>query len=184
MYEMPEGCKKSVRTDERKSGGENVMVDASANEPRRERFALVVAAHLFLLDGDRVLLSRRRNTGYADGLWGVVAGYLDGDETVFAAMCREAREETGIAIAPDDLAVVGVLHCRAASAADREYCNFFLLARSWGGTVSNLEPEKCAALTWHPLDALPQGLVPYMRRALANYRRGVWFDSFGWQAGA
>lgn len=138
----------------------------------------------FLLDGDRVLLSLRHNTGYADGQWSVVAGHLDGDETAVMASSREAREEVGVTIAPDDLAVVGVMHCRAASAADREYCNRFLVARAWGGTVTNLEPEKCATLSWYPLDALPPGLVPYVRWALANYREGRWFDTFGWEDGA
>jgi len=156
-------------------------MNTEAHEVRHGRFALVAAVHLFLLDGERVLLSLRHNTGYADGLWSVVAGHLDGDETVFAAMCREAREEAGIAIAPDDLAVVGLMHCRAASATDREYCNFFLVARAWGGTLTNREPEKCAALAWYPLDELPEAMVPYVRRALENYRQGRWFDSFGWE---
>ena len=148
---------------------------------RRGRFALVAAAHLFLLDGDRVLLSLRHNTGYADGRWSVVAGHLDGDETAVMAISREAREEAGIILAPDDLAVVGVMHCRAEAVDDREYCHFFLAARSWTGTPTNLEPGKCAALAWYPLDALPPGMVPYVLRALANYRQGRWFDTFGWE---
>ena len=125
---MPEECKKSVRRA-RGSYGANRMSAGGVSPARSERFALVVAAHLFLLDGERVLLSLRHNTGYADGQWGVVAGHLDGDETAVMAISREAREEANITIAPDDLAVVGVMHCRAASAADREYCNFFLVAR-------------------------------------------------------
>jgi 8-oxo-dGTP pyrophosphatase MutT (NUDIX family) len=157
------------------------MAAGMANGSRRERFALVAAVHLFLLDGERVLLSLRHNTGYADGQWSTVAGHLDGDETAVAAMRREAREEAGIALAPEDLAVVGIMHSRAESAADREYCHFFLAARAWVGTPTNLEPEKCATLAWHSLDALPPNVVPYVRRALANYRRGLWFDSFGWE---
>lgn len=156
----------------------------TAPRARRERFALVAAAHLFLLDGERVLLLLRHDTGYADGQWSVVAGHLDGDETAVMAISREAREEAGITIGPHELAVVGVMHCRADDAADREYCNFFLAARAWAGTVTNLEPEKCAALAWYPLDALPPNIVPYVRRALINYRRGVWFDTFGWEGEA
>jgi 8-oxo-dGTP diphosphatase len=130
--------------------------------------------------GNRVLLSLRHNTGYADGQWSVVAGHLDGDETAVMAISREAREEAGIAIAPDDLAMMGIMHRRAEDPQGRERLDFFLTARAWGGTVTNLEPEKCAALAWHRLDALPPNIVPYVRRALTNYRRGVWFDTFGW----
>ncbi len=139
---------------------------------RRARSALVAAVHLFLLDGERVLLSLRQDTGYADGQWSVVAGHLDGNETVSAVVSREACEEAGIALAPDDLAVVGIMHRRAEGSAGRERLDFPQTARVWRGTPTNLEPEKCAALAWYPLDALPQALVPYVRRALANYRQG------------
>ena len=48
------------------------------------------------------------------------------------------------------------------------------------GAIVNAEPEKCGELAWHDLDNLPPNVIPYVRQALANYRRGVWFDSFGW----
>jgi hypothetical protein len=35
-------------------------------------------------------------------------------------------------------------------------------------------------LAWFDLDALPENVIPYVRRALENYRRGQWFDSYGW----
>jgi len=179
---MPEECKKSVR---RAWGcyGANRMSDGVVSTAGRGRFTLVAAAHLFLLDGERVLLSLRHNTGYADGQWSVVAGHLDGDETAVMAISREAREEAGIAIAPDDLAVVGIMHRRAAAPSEQERLDFFLTARVWSGVPSNQEPEKCAALAWYPLDALPPRMVPYVRRALANYRQGRWFDTFGWEDG-
>ena len=144
--------------------------------PVSERFRLRVAVHLFLLRGERVLLLRRFNTGYEDGNYSVIAGHLDGDEEVVAAAVREAREEAGIVIAPEDVAVVGVMHRRAAD----ERIDFFLVASRWSGTVWNMEPDKCDSLTWRPLDALPVNVVPYVRRALDNYRQGRWFDSYGW----
>jgi 8-oxo-dGTP pyrophosphatase MutT (NUDIX family) len=45
------------------------------------RFKLVPEAHLFLLYGDRILLLRRRNTGYEDGSYSVVAGHMEDSET-------------------------------------------------------------------------------------------------------
>lgn len=165
------------------------MKGRSVGRSTGARFALVAAVHLFLLDGlggelggERVLLSQRRNTGYADGQYSVVAGHLDGDESVLMAACREAREEAGITIASDDLIVVGVMHRRAETVAGWERIDFFLAARVWSGVIRNAEPEKCAALDWYPLAALPPHVVPYVRHALDNYRRGVWFDSFGWDA--
>ncbi len=95
---------------------------------------------------------------------------------MIAAAVREAREETGIVIAPEDVAVVGVMHRKATD----ERIDFFVVASRWAGAIHNAEPEKCDALTWFPLDALPDNLIPYVRRALDNCRNGRWFDSFGW----
>ncbi|MEJ2148769.1 MAG: NUDIX domain-containing protein [Chloroflexota bacterium] len=141
-----------------------------------ERFKLVSAVHLFLIREQRVLLLRRYNTGYADGSYSVVAGHLDGGEPVKQAMIREAREEVGITIAPEDLDVVGVMHRRS----EDERIDWFLATSNWAGEVTNTEPGKCDRLDWFPLDALPDNTIPYVRRAIDNYRRGAWFDSFGW----
>jgi 8-oxo-dGTP diphosphatase len=141
-----------------------------------ERFKLVSAVHLFLIREGRVLLLRRFNTGYQDGSYSVVAGHLDGGEPVKQAMIREAREEVGITIAPEDVDVVGVMHRRS----EDERIDWFLAASTWAGEVTNAEPHKCDRLDWFPLDALPGNVIPYVRRAIDNYRRGAWFDSFGW----
>jgi len=141
-----------------------------------ERFRLVSAVHLFLMREGRVLLLLRYNTGYEDGQYSVVAGHLDGDEEIKAAAIREAQEEVGIEISPQDLQVVGVMHRKS----DDERIDFFLTAGSWSGEIANREPHRCSQLAWFDVDELPQNVVPYVRRALHNYRRGIWFDSFGW----
>jgi 8-oxo-dGTP pyrophosphatase MutT (NUDIX family) len=147
---------------------------------RPAHFTFVAAVHLFLVRDGAVLLLRRQNTGYEDGRYSVIAGHLDGDETVYTAMIREAREEASITIAPADLAVVGVMQRRATAPGDDERIDIFLAPTAWSGTIVNAEPHKCDELSWYPLDHLPDNVVPYVRRALANYRAGVWFDTLGW----
>jgi len=144
---------------------------------RTERFSLVSAVHLFLIQNDQVLLLRRRNTGYEDGNYSVVAGHLEGGEEVKAAAVREAREEAGIEIEAGDLEIVGVMH----RLSDDERVDFFVRATVWSGQVSNMEPDRCDDLAMFDMDALPANVVPYVRQALENYRNGIWFDSFGWQ---
>ena len=140
------------------------------------RFKLVLAVHLFLTKDDRILLLRRYNTGYEDGNYSVVAGHLNGGEAIKTAMIREAKEEVGIDIAEEDLTVVHVMH----RLAEDERIDFFLQASNWSGEISNLEPDKCDALTWYPINALPENTIPYIARAIKNYQHQVWFDSFGW----
>ena len=135
-----------------------------------------VAVHIFLLRENHVLLLRRANTGYEDGNYSVVAGHLDGRESVTQAAIREAHEEVGIALRPTDLTVVGVMH----RVSNEERIDFFLVATTWGGTLTNQEPNKCAELRWCALDALPTNTIPYVQAALENFRGSVWFAEFGW----
>lgn len=109
----------------------------------------------------------------------MVAGHLDGGEEVCAAAVREAREEVGIDLDADQLELVGVMH----RLSDDERIDFFLATSAWSGEIRNKEPSKCDRLAWYEMDGLPDEVIPYVRRALDNYRRGVWFDSFGWEAG-
>ncbi len=132
--------------------------------------------NLILVQDSEVLLLRRYNTGHEDGNYGVVAGHVEEDEEILVAMAREAREEAGINIPPATLKVVGVMHRRS----DLQYLDFFLTARSWSGDIRNMEPDKCDDLAWFRLDSLPDNVIPYVRKALSNYTRGQWFDSFGW----
>ena len=141
-----------------------------------QRFKLISAVHLFLVRGEEVLLLRRFNTGYEDGNYSVIAGHLDGGEEIIAAMIREAHEEAGIRLAPETTRVVGVMHRNASD----ERVDFFLTSDRWTGTLHICEPDRCDELAWYPLARLPENMVPYVRRALENYRADRWFDSFGW----
>ncbi len=145
----------------------------------RKRFRAIVAVHLFLTrhNGQEVLLLRRANTGYEDGRYSVIAGHLDGDETVVTAAVREAVEEIGVRMSEDEITVVGVMHRRA----EDERIDFFVTASTWHGAVHNAEPDKCDELRWSRVDDLPENIIPYICRAIENHRIGRWFDAFGWE---
>ncbi|MTI96154.1 MAG: NUDIX domain-containing protein [Firmicutes bacterium] len=140
------------------------------------RFKMVVSAHIFLTQPDKLLLLKRQNTGFADGQFSVPAGHLDGAEPATAAAIREAKEEVGVTIDPADLKLVSIMHRRS----DREQIDFFFAADTWTGQPVNVEPEKCSQLTWCYFDALPENLVPYVRQAIENFRAGIFFSEFGW----
>ena len=140
-------------------------------------FLAPVAVHLLLLCDGKVLMLRRYNTGYQDGNYSVIAGHIDGGEELKAAMIREAREEAGIGISPENLTVVGVIDLIE----DDEYVSFFLHASKYSGEVANMEPDKCDDLSWFDIDDIPPNTIPYVRRAIQNYRDGIWFDTLGWK---
>ena len=140
----------------------------------RSRFA--VAVHLFFLHNDHVLLLRRFNTGWEDGNYSVPAGHVDAGETVTQAAIREAREEIGVRLEPQDVEVVHVMNRKS----EDERIDFFLLARRWTGGIANQEPDKCDDLAWYPAASLPDNMIPYVRQALRNYQNGLLFSEFGW----
>jgi 8-oxo-dGTP diphosphatase len=136
-----------------------------------------VTIHLFFLRSDQVLLLRRFQTGYMDGFYSVPAGHLDGEETVRMAGVREAREEIGVGIDPDDMLFAGVFHRHS----DDERVDFFFHVQKWDGEPVNSEPGKCDDLRWVDVDSLPRNTIPYVRQALKNFQDGVFFQEFGWQ---
>lgn len=135
-----------------------------------------VTVHLLFFREDQVLLLRRFNTGYADGLYSVPAGHLDGGETVIAAARREAQEETGLHIQPEDILFSSVMHRMDGE----ERVDFFVQIRDWQGEPANTEPDKCDDLRWVPREGLPDNTIPYVKKAIQNHRNGLKFDEFGW----
>ena len=140
------------------------------------RASFPVTVHLLFIRGGQILLLRRYNTGYADGQYSVPAGHLDGDETVRAAAAREAEEEVGVRIEAGELVFSSVMHRNEGD----ERVDFFVRVPAWHGELVNAEPAKCDDLRWVELGALPENIVPYVRRAIENNRNGVKFDEFGW----
>lgn len=145
----------------------------------KERFKLIPVSHLILIKDNKILLSRRFNTGYEDGNYSVVAGHLDGDETTREAMVREAKEEAGINIALEDLEMVHVMHRKSPPVAN-ERVEFFLKAEKWQGEPKIMEPDKCDDLKWFLIDDLPANIVPYIRSAIENTGKKIFYSEFGW----
>lgn len=140
------------------------------------RATFPVTVHLFFFRGNQVLLLRRFNTGYADGQYSVPAGHLDGGETVIDAAGREALEEVGVQLDPQDIHFSSVMHRLNGD----ERVDFFLHIVKWDGEPLNCEPEKCDELLWVNMDSLPANTIPYIRQALRNHFQKLPFDEFGW----
>jgi 8-oxo-dGTP diphosphatase len=144
-----------------------------------DRFRVVPAAYVVLLRGDtqgagEVLLQRRQDTGFMDGLWACgAAGHVEAGESVLEAAVREAAEELGVRIAPADLEPLTSMHRTGANGrAIDERVDWFLAARRWEGEPA-LQESKASDLVWHRFDALPADVVPHERAVLEWLRDGT-----------
>ena len=142
-----------------------------------ERFKLIPSVYLILLRDGKVLLSRRFNTGYEDGNYGLVSGHAEEKETFREALSREIFEEAGIEIDPSNLNLVLTMHRQCG---DHERADFFFAANDWSGEVRNVEPQKCDDLGWFPIDNLPSNTIPYIKKAIESYFDGMSYCEFGW----
>lgn len=145
---------------------------------RNDRFKLVPAVYLILRRDDEVLLLQRANTGYRDGRYSTIAGHLDGDELATVGIAREAKEEADIVVDPKDLKLVHTSHRLNRNQADQERLDLFFEARAWQGEVRNVEPEKCADLSWFPLAALPDNMLPLVGNVLRDVTNGVSYSEY------
>lgn len=146
-----------------------------------ERFHLRAAVYLLLIKDGKMLLQRRFNTGWMDGMYSLPAGHLDGKETVTEALIREAREETGIEVVQGDCKIVHTMH---RNSKQREYIDFFVVAEKWKNEPTITEPDKCDDLSWFSLKELPKNLLKYVRHVIECYQNGVTFSEFGWNGDA
>ena len=142
----------------------------------KERFQLKAAVYLLLIKDNKVLLSRRFNTGWMDGRYSLISGHLDGNETVSTAMIREAFEEAKIKIKKEDLIPATVIDRQS----DQEYIDFFFVVKKWDGEIEIGEPDKCDELKWFSLDNLPDNLLSYIEEAIENYKNKIPFFESGW----
>jgi ADP-ribose pyrophosphatase YjhB (NUDIX family) len=141
---------------------------------------IIPAVYVLLRRGNKVMLLRRANTGYKDGMYSLPAGHLNGGETALAAVVREANEEVGLALNPAQLTLRHTMHRKAEPGNDTgmERLDLFFDIREWAGEPVNAEPHKCDELHWAALDNLPPDVIPEVRQALQHIQAGVPYSDF------
>ena len=138
------------------------------------RFSVIPASYVYLMRGRHVLLQRRHNTGYMDGMWAAgAAGHIELGETAAVAAGREVREELGIDVPPTGLCAVTVMQrTDGTSSPTEQRADWFFTATEWEGEPVIMEPHKCAEISWFDLDHLPTSIPDYERLVLDGLASG------------
>lgn len=144
----------------------------------KRRSSAVLNVYLILERNSELLLSLRKDTGYYDGYYSLVAGHVEEEESTTSALIREAKEEIGASILPSNLKVVHIMHRKT----DRNNVDIFFACHLWKFEVSNKELEKCAGLEFYPLRALPLKIIPYIASALDAYTHRLYYSEEGYSS--
>ena len=138
----------------------------------RKLFHLSVA--LIIIKDNKVLLMRRCNTGYMDGMYSLVGGHVEDNESLKQAVIRETKEELGIDI--DDTYVKYV--CMIRKVMEDDYINTFFMTDKYLGNPKIMEEDKCDDLKWFSINNLPKNIIPADKRAINNYFNNIVFDEY------
>jgi len=142
-----------------------------------ERYKIIPEVFLLLIKDGNILLSRRYQTGWEDGNYGLPAGHGEDKETMRQGAKREAREEIGITLnlTDEDFAIV-----QHRWSSDHARVGFYFAPTHWEGTPTNMEPDKCDDLQWFPLDALPENTIGHVRAVIEAYKKGLRYTEYNW----
>ena len=140
-----------------------------------ERFKLIPSVYLLLIAGSKILLSRRYNTGYCDGQYGLPAGHLEENETLKQGLVREAKEEIGVALDSADLELVHTMHRKIPNDGR---VDFFFTAKKHQGEPKIMEIDKCDDLSWFEFNNLPENTIPYIRQAFAAFLKNIIYSEW------
>ncbi|HCJ12395.1 MAG: hypothetical protein A2Y14_03515 [Verrucomicrobia bacterium GWF2_51_19] len=141
----------------------------------RQQVELAVGVYIIIETACGYLMLLRKNTGYEDGLWAFPAGHCERRESATQAVIREAKEEVGIDISPEDVEVVHVMHDRT----NRDNVRFFFRCKKWSGEIQNTEPHKAEKIAFFAQKDLPNNIVPAVSKAFACIHKGIFYSESG-----
>ncbi|WP_265014567.1 NUDIX hydrolase [Wolbachia endosymbiont (group B) of Camptogramma bilineatum] len=140
------------------------------------RFKSIVAVYLIVEQGNKTLLLLRKNTGYADGLFGLVSGHVEENESINEACVREGHEEAGIVLNSENLNLAYVLQRKEKALT---ILDFFFRIKKYEGAITNTEPHKCEKLEFFNVKELPKNTIPYIKYSLDRIRIGERYGEYG-----
>ncbi len=136
---------------------------------------LTFAVRLILEDKDKMLFLRQ--TKRNGGRYTLVGGNVEEHEFAREALAREATEEAGIHVEPNELILVHVLH-RHKLKKDETLLVLYFKAGRFHGEPESLEPKKFKDVAWFPINNLPEDVSKPTLHVLRCIRQGIIYSEF------
>jgi 8-oxo-dGTP diphosphatase len=133
-------------------------------------------------DEGNIAFLMRQNTAWMNGFYSLPSGKVEKNESFTAAAVREAKEEIGIDVKPEDMEYVLTVH-RNSSEDDNwqmKWVDVFFVVKQHTGDVQNAEPHMHSELAWLDPDDLPDNVIPSLAASLEAWRKGDMFFEYNW----
>ena len=125
-----------------------------------ERKKFPISVQLILENQNKILLMKRKNTGYEDGKYCLPGGHVESNEEIKQALIREAEEELGITINVKDVQFYKVLNRKINE--NEAYIDFVFKVMHWSKNVTNNEKDKCEEIIWIDKNKLPKNILDFI----------------------
>lgn len=124
------------------------------------------AVHIILINNNnKILLQKRKGSKLWPGYYALPAGHIDEGETQYDALIREAKEELGIEINPNDIINNYVVLRRNFFEIDGKtlepYIDYYFEIKKYNGVPKIIEEDKCDELLWADVNHLPEPFINY-----------------------
>jgi 8-oxo-dGTP pyrophosphatase MutT (NUDIX family) len=144
-----------------------------------QRNVHVSAVYGLFIKDNKILLTKRCNTGYQDGKYMVPSGHVEVGENYSQALIREVEEEVGVRLKDNEYSFVYIMNRLSDTKSPR--VDVFFKVTSWEIELYNNELEKCDEIGWYDLDNLPKNTVEYLAYALDCIKNNITYSEYGWK---
>ena len=154
-----------------------MMSSVTTKTAPQQQTALVGVILLLMRDG-KVFLQKRESADGWLNRYAPVAGKVDDFELPSQAMIREAAEEIGITIQPENLRMACMVQWNALPDKHgqlKNYIEYYYQCDVFDGEPVIMEPEKASDIGFYALDQLPDKTVGSVNLVLDAIERGQYF---------
>ncbi len=128
---------------------------------------------IFRNNEGKIAFVLRSNTAWMNNHYGLPSGKVEENESFTECAMREAKEEVGAVLSLEDLQPMLTMHrLTKEGESDLQWIDQFFEAKQWKGELYNAEPKIHGELVWLDPDNLPSNMVPNVRAALEEIKRG------------
>lgn len=142
------------------------MEEKNRSNIKEERYTMPVSVQVMMIRENKILMTKRANTGYEDGKYCLPGGHVEKSEEIKQAMIREANEEVGVTIKREDLQLYKVLNRKTEYGG--AYIDFIFKTEIWEGEIQNKEKDKCDEIAWIDMHNIPCNIISYIPEMLKD----------------